>query len=886
MDFRILGPLEILKEDEPLTLGAAKQRALLAILLLHANAVVSSDRLVDDLWGARPPETAANALQVYIAQLRRALEPERAKGAPGQVVLTRPGGYLLRVEPHGLDAERFEHQLGEGTRAAGAGDAAAAAELLHDALDLWRGDALADFTYEPFAQAEIARLEELRLSALEERIESDLALGLHAALVGELEALVREHPLRERLRAQLMLALYRAGRQADALGVYRDARTALTEELGIDPGPELRRLEGAILRQDAELEPPAQVAPEPAAPVEATAPAPETRKTVTVLVAGRPAAGDTDPEALRRLDERYLDAATRAIERHGGSVESVLGDRVLAVFGVPLVHEDDALRAVRAAVELPGGQAGVATGEVVTGESESGVASLAGAPVARAEELADAAPAGEILLAEETHRLLGEAARAERAEDGDHEAWRLLGLVPRPPPLSRPAEVPIVGRAGELAQLGEAFDRTARERTVHLFTILGAAGIGKTRLAEELASRVAGQATVLAGRCVPYGEGITFWPLREIFGRLTAAAPLSQLLADEEEAELVAERVTEAIGHTEAASSLEEIFWAFRRLLETIAHERPVVVLFEDVHWAEPTLLDLIEYLAERVRGSPLLLLCLARPELLEGRPGWGGGKRNASSLFLERLSDAESVELIEALAAGLPEATRARVQEAAEGNPLFLEQILAMLAEEAAPEDEVPIPPTIQAVSGGAPRSARPRRAHGDRARRRGRARSSGSTAVLELVPDDARPFASRHLEALVGKELLDPVRSPHPDRESFRFRHVLIQQAAYRAIPKRLRAELHERVAAWLERSVGEGTAEFAETAGYHLEQTYGYRAEFGPVERRGPRAGPPGGRASRQRRRAGVPSRRHARLGQPARALRLAFRRRGSRPARASQ
>ena len=831
MEFHVLGPLDVRLDGGPVTLGAAKHRALLAILLLHANEAVSSDRLIDGLWGSRPPKTAANALQVYVAQLRKALEPERARGAPSEVLLTRPGGYLLRVEPGRLDSERFESLLAEGISAASGGDPRVAAELLREALGLWRGDALADFTYEPFAQAEIARLAELRLSAIEERIDADLALGRHAVVVGELEALAREHPLRERLRGQLMLALYRAGRQAEALEVYQEAHRALTEELGIVPGPDLQRLEQAILRQDEELELAAEVSLERTPPMEAASAVPETRKTVTVLVTARPAPGRVDPEEVRRLDEQYREAAAGAVEHHGGSVESVLGDRVVAVFGLPLVHEDDALRAVRAAVELPGGQVGVATGEVVTSEPASNRPSLAGEAIRRAGELADAALGGEVLIADETRRLLADAVRTEPTQIIDRPAWRLRGLVPRPPPLSRAPEVPIVGRESELAQLTGALERTIRGRTVHLFTIHGAAGIGKTRLAEEFAARAATDATVLAGRCVPYGEGITFLPLREIVARLTAAAPLSQLLAGEARAGLVAERVTEAIGRTEASSSLEEIFWALRRLLETIAREQPTVVVLEDIHWAEPTMLDFVEYLAERLRGSPILLLCLARPELLETRPEWGGGKRNASSLSLERLSDAESERLVDTLAAGLPEATRASVLQAAEGNPLFLEQILAMLAEEAAGEGEVPIPPTIQAVlAARLDRLGPGERAVIERAAVIGKEFSA--RAVAELAPEDARRHASRHLEALVRKELLSPARSPQPDQEAFRFRHVLIQQCTYRAIPKRLRAALHERLAAWLECSIGERTPEYAETAGYHLEQTYRYRAELGPV------------------------------------------------------
>jgi DNA-binding SARP family transcriptional activator len=253
VEFRILGPLEVVEEGRPLTLGGPRQRALLAILLTRANEVVSNDRLIDELWGARPPRTATNALQYHVSQLRKTLGPSKA-------IVTREPGYLIRVEPHELDLLRFEQLVEEATRA----PADRASRLLHDALGLWRGPALADLASEPLAQAEILRLEELRLAALELRIETDLALGRHRELVGELEVLVHEHPLRERPRAQLMLALYRSGRQAEALDLYREGRRLLVDELGIEPGLELQELEKAILGHDPELSPPGPAATTPA----------------------------------------------------------------------------------------------------------------------------------------------------------------------------------------------------------------------------------------------------------------------------------------------------------------------------------------------------------------------------------------------------------------------------------------------------------------------------------------------------------------------------------------------------------------------------------------------------------------------------------------------
>jgi DNA-binding SARP family transcriptional activator len=246
MEFRILGPLEVYAAGQTVPLGGAKQRALLAVLLLNANHVVSVDRLIDELWGDRPPATAAHTIQVYVSQLRKALAAE-------DVLVTRSPGYLLRAEAGSLDLHRFESMLEDGRRALGEGDPDAAARRLREALGLWRGDALADFSFEPFAQAAIGRLEDLRLAAVEDRIEADLALGRHADVIGELDALIHTHPLRERPRAQAMLALYRAGRQAEALQAYQDARRVLVEELGIDPSPALQELEKAILNQDASL---------------------------------------------------------------------------------------------------------------------------------------------------------------------------------------------------------------------------------------------------------------------------------------------------------------------------------------------------------------------------------------------------------------------------------------------------------------------------------------------------------------------------------------------------------------------------------------------------------------------------------------------------------
>lgn len=852
MEFRTLGPLEAADGTRPVPLGGARQRTVLAILLLHANEVVSTDVLIDQLWGANPPETARTALQGYVSRLRRALGPASS------ALATRSPGYLLEVAPGELDSERFEALVGDAKRRRAAGNAEEAAAGLREALGLWRGPALADFRYEAFAQNEIARLEEIRVVALETRIDIELGGGSGAELVGELEALVAAHPLRERFRAQLMLALYRAGRQAEALAAYQDARRLLVEELGIEPSPELQRLEQGILRQEPSLDAP--VADEPVVGEEG--PPREVRKTVTfaafALAHSAAAGGRLDPEALVRVKARSIEAMTEALERHGGKVAGVAGETLVGVFGIPTLHEDDALRALRAAAEaselLPAlaGEleqawrarlelrAGVATGEVVDGAAEPGEALLAAEVVAGAMRLADRAGPGETLLDEASRRLARDAIRVERNGTSDLEkgtAWRLAGLNPDAPAVARRLDAPLIGREREIAQLREAFARSLRERSPHLMTVLGPAGIGKSRLAAELPSLVGEDARVLTGRCLAYGDGITFWPLHEIVNEAAGDKPLETIfecLGGEGEAALVTELLAATLGLAEGrAASEEETFWAVCRLVEAIAHERALVVVLEDLHWAESTFLDLVEHLAGRACDAPILLVCLARPELLEARPQWGGGKPNATSLFLEPLFPEESEDLLENLLCGTPlsEATRHRITEAAEGNPLFLEQLLAMATEVGAEGGELPIPPTIEALlAARLDRLGAGERAVLDRASVVGK--EFGPDAVADLLPEEARPAVAGHLEALVRKELVRPVRAPGGE-ELFRFRHVLIQQAACSAVPKELRAELHERFAAWLARKAGPRVTEFEEIVGYHLEQAFRYREELGPVD-----------------------------------------------------
>ena len=860
MEFRILGPLEVLDQGRPVALPGGRGRALLALLILHAGEVVSADRLIDELWGESPPPTATTALQGLVSTLRKRLEPARVGGEAGAVLRTVPPGYVLATDPTGVDANRFRRLLEEASGAA----AAERSARLRQALSLWRGPVLAEFTYQPFAQREITALEELRLVAIEERVEADLALGRHGQLVAELEALVAEHPFREGLRGELMVALYRAGRQAEALAVYRDARQALAEELGIEPGPGLRQLEGAILRQDPslDLEPARKTAlavGKPRHPVTGlTAAEPwlsGERRTVTVVfvdLAVSHGAGDgPDPEAHWRLVARSVDLAAGVFRRHGATVEELVGDVLVGLFGVPIAHEDDPLRAVRAAVELRGAlkalneeverdrgiqlpiRVGVETGEVVVPTHGSLHATTSGDAVNAAARLQRAASQGEILVGEGIRSALGDAAMLEAVEragpegrGGSPAAWRLVDLVPGISPVTRRFDAPMVGRTAELAHLRAAFERAVRQGRAYRFTVLGEAGIGKSRLAREFAQALGSDARVLTGHCPAYGEGITFWPLREVL--LQATGPrglggLAELLVGEDDGEWIAGQVAVAIGPTQEPGSANELFPAIRRLFEVLASPRPLVLTLEDLHWAEPTFLDLIEYIADWGR-APVFLLCLARPELIEERPAWGAGGRNADTLVLEPLVSTETEQLIaDRLAGGtLPLDTLTRIVEIAQGNPLFVEQMVAAFQD----EGTISLPASVHALL--AARLDRLGPAERDLLRCAAVVGTDFSVdALLSLVPEQGRPFVGKHLRALERKQMIRPARSVG---QGFSFSHGLIQLAAYRSMTREDRARLHRRFAEWLETEAQESTLELDELLGHHLEKAVEQRQALG--------------------------------------------------------
>ncbi|MGH3071638.1 MAG: AAA family ATPase [Gaiellaceae bacterium] len=609
----------------------------------------------------------------------------------------------------------------------------------------------------------------------------------------------------------------------------------------------------------------------------------ETRRNVTVLfidVTGSTSLGERlDPEAMRRILSRYFGEVAAVVARHGGTVEKFAGDAVVAVFGLPVLHEDDALRAVRAAVEARAALAvvndelvrdyglgldtrtGINTGEVVAGDSPTGTTLATGDMVNVAARLEQRAQPGEIVIGAATYRLVRDAITVDEvaplALKGKSEpvaAFRVVDVAPDPHRLLRRLESPIVGRSFELAELESAFDEAGETRSCRVVTLLGEAGAGKSRLTHELTNVLGDRAAVLEGRCVPYGEGITYFPLAIMLKPLAgiddadtrdaARAKLLALLPDAEDAALVVTRLAGAIGLDDVLARPEEIAWGVRRLLESLARTRPAVVLLDDLHWAEPTFLALVQYLGEHCRDAPIVIVCSSRPDLAERAPQLFELPA-VRSLELASLPDAARGALIENLLGDdvAPEIA-ARVEQVAEGNPLFIEETVRMLVDERLIARDgagrwepvrdlaaVVLPPSIEALL-----AARLDRLEPDELAVLQRAAVIGRifswAAVRAISADAGREGVAAALEGLLRKEVVYSDAQALGGAEAYRFGHILVRDAAYKGLPKEKRVELHERAATFLETSTGDRAAEYEEIIGYHLEQAFQFRVQLGPV------------------------------------------------------
>jgi class 3 adenylate cyclase/tetratricopeptide (TPR) repeat protein len=620
-----------------------------------------------------------------------------------------------------------------------------------------------------------------------------------------------------------------------------------------------------------------------------------------------------DPLPMQQLMDRYSQAVRRTLGDRGASVGKRHGDGFMAAFGVSELHEDDALRAVRAAHELLTAldqlaaevreqrglefhvRLGVNTGNVLLRDAGTLEEELTGTPVNLAKRLEEAAGAGEILMGEETYRLVADAVDAEPAGPltikgvaEPQNVWRLRAVLPDRSGRARRPVAPMVGRAREQELLLRLFERATAERTCHLVSVLGSAGVGKSRLVDEFAGGLGDQATVLRGHCPAFGDSVTLWPMVEVVRQAAGIGPddspeqartqLAELLGGEERGKLVTERIAQLLGFGQDTGLPEDTFWALQRLLEILARRRPLVLVIDDLQWADPILLDGIEHVAE-FADAPLVLLCMARPdELFTRREHWPGGKANALSFLLSPLPEREAEQLVVNLLGGrVDQAVQAHVNEWAQGFPLLVEELVNNLRDEGrlgssdgrwtllAESEEAPerrgrtVPTSIHALL----------LARLDRLGPRGRAVIEPAGVVgqqfhlgdIEALHPEASPTdLAAGLQELVRLDLIrpdhGPTSAPLPPNSGagYRFRHATIKTVAYERMPDDRRAELHERYADWLERETEDRRSQFDEIVGHHFHEAFRYASKLDPG----------GGRTQELARRAGE---RYATAGQRA-------------------
>jgi DNA-binding SARP family transcriptional activator len=846
LEFRVLGPLEVAYDGVASRIGSPTQRTLLALLLMHPNEIVSTDRILDVLWLDDGPE-ARRKLWFHVSKLRALLQ--RAGTEDAAVLETHPTGYSLRTQLDRLDAARFE-RLVDNAWSLLEHEPARAGEMLRRALALWRGRPFADVVHEDAVSPEVARLDELRLAALEARLDADLVLGRAAQLVPELDVLVAEHPFREQLRAQLMLALYRAGRHADALAAYRQARQTFAAELGIEPSERLKELQRKVLEHDPSLVGNRLPSSRTGAPR-------EERKLVTVLLADLTdlTAGheELDPEDIRAALGPYYARIHAELERFGGTVEQLTGDSAVALFGVPAAHEDDPERAVRAALAVRSWlhergrqvQLAVATGEahVTLGRiGTEGEPVVVGDVVIVAARLQAAAAAAGVLVGEQTFRATRHAIEYREAQPvaatgkvAPIKAWEAIRAFAEPGVDLLRHHSPFIGRERELVALQERLASAASQQSPQLVTILGVPGIGKTRLVSELqrvSEHIGWRVRWRQGRSLPYGDGVSFWALGEMVkseaGILESDAAekagshlqetVRRVIEDSADADRIARFLGALIGlggeEPAAGDRRNEMFAAWRRFLEALADERLLVLVFEDVHWADDALLDFVDDLVKQVSGVPLLVIATARPELLERRPGWADGKPSALTMSLPPLSPGDTSQLVAALLerSTVPAETNESLLARIGGNPLYAEQLCRMLVEHgrfAKLPDSLRsiIAARLDALADAEKRVLQDAAVIG----------KAFWASALEGIGGIPRRDAEDLLHGLVRRELIRRANlSSVAGDVEYAFAHELLREVAYEEIPRATRAERHRRTAEWID-SLGR-PEDHAELLAYH--------------------------------------------------------------------
>ncbi|SES31161.1 Transcriptional regulatory protein, C terminal [Lentzea xinjiangensis] len=838
MRFHLLGSLEVLDDDMPVPLGGIKQRAALGYLLLHANRVVATSRLLQALWSRDVPPTARKMLQNAVSGLRGILTPHGGTGGSA-LLLTHAPGYLLRVDEDSLDLSRFRQLTEQGRGELSAGNWTAAAKVLRTALSLWRGPVLADLAETGITWPELTAIKDWRLATQEDCFEAELACGRHYEIIGELESLIEVEPYRERLNGQLMLALYRCGRQVDALSVYRRTRAALVEELGLEPGRELQELERAILDHAPSLDLPPSVqrrhllavgksspAPVPAPVVitpppvaEPAAPAVPVdvtvveRKQVSVVMVSAQlglATGDGDPEDVDGVHQEVASAVRAEVSRLGGVVGGNVGSVFLAMFGVPRTSEDDADRAVRASLavrdrlsSVADVQIGVATGDALVRLPSSGTPTATGVLLDRCRQLMSLAPLSAVRACTTTRDATSSVTWA--ADPAPTGGWEAVSCVsPQGATRRAQAAVPFVERERELLLLRGLLDDVRGRRRPHFVTVLGEAGVGKTRLVDEL---TASCATVLRGTATAFGDDHGYGPLSDVVRGFaepeTLRDAVSALVGTGELAQTL---LAGLAGLLEPSPATSADFPAWRRFLEEIADSTPLVVVLEDLHWANDVVLDFVEELSEYAGSVPLLVIATARPELLRRRPSWFGGKRNVTTISLEPLSHNGTRNLLNSLpqTAELPSELWQALVSAVGGNPLFATEYARMIADPrmSCPlgDAPLPVPPSVRAVL----------TAQLDSLPFELKAVLQDAAVVGDLVSPGAVAVTGQRepLDVAKALELLEQRdflrrqgRNSETGEIEYGFRHPLMRDIVAEQLPRAVRASKQERALSWFE-------------------------------------------------------------------------------------
>jgi DNA-binding SARP family transcriptional activator len=864
MDFRILGPLEVLDEGRPIALGGSKQRALLAFLLLHANETLSTDRLIDELWGERPPAKAAKTVQMQISRLRKALAGEAGNGSAG-VVVTREHGYELRIDPERLDMHRFQRLVAEGRSELAGGHPERAVSALEGALSLWRGAPLVELAYESFAQRETARLDDLRVAALEQLVEAKLALGAHAEVVGQLEALIGEQPYRERLRAQLMLALYRSDRQADALQAYQDARRTLVEELGIEPGERLRELERAILAQDPGLTAPLERDDGDAAP-RGRAPAELPTGVVTFLLTDiEDSSGlwEADSEGMAAALELHDELIARTVHAHGGRLLKTKGEGDATATAFRRASD-----AVAAAVDLqealgaaswPGGLELRVRIALHTGEAHERGGDYFGPALNRVARLRALTRGGATVMSQATAEIVHDRLppEVELVDLGRHELRGLsrpenvfelravvaqAALAPRavavePAAPEAAVETPrgaFVGREPELAELLAGLD-DALARRGRLFLLGGEPGIGKSRLAEELIAQArAREVRVLVGRCWEAGGAPAYWPwvqaLRPYLRETDPEALRTRLGREGGDLATILPEVRDLLPDLPAPPAPGSEGARFRLLesvasfLRNMASSAPLALFLDDLHAADAPSLLLLRFVAGQLAGVPILIVGCYRdtevgPHLAETLADVAR-EPAVHRLSLKGLSGSDTSQLLELTMGNVPaDELAAHVQAETQGNPFFATEIGRLLASEG----------SFGQVPGRLPIPEGVREAIGQRLQRRSE-RCREVLALASVVGREFDPNVLRGVSGLDEDELFGALEEAAVARlvggvpESsgrLRFSHILVRDALYEELPAPRRLRLHRAIAEALEALyAGNPEPHLAELAHHYLE------------------------------------------------------------------